>query len=148
MLLTDEAAVDCLVAEIIGWGKMLPEWRQTTSRLGTSTFTGQSFQAEVRVIQDREKQDGSLAIEIWFRRRGPGRHCSRYLLISQTAIRRRLDDPRLWRTLASASLKRKRKHRRLLWSVHLSREIYLADDVPTKDLRAQIVLAMVQMQCL
>ena len=147
-LLSDLESIDCLVAQIICWGENLASWRDLTERPDRLSIESERFSAELSLALDRDKEDGTLAIEIRLRRRGSGNHRGRFLLVSwgQTAVR--LDYPRLWRVAAGKVLKGKRRHRRLLDIFHLSREIYWTPAIPAEDLRAQVVLALAQLGCI
>jgi excisionase family DNA binding protein len=58
-----------------------------------------------------------------------------------------MDYSRPWRIAAGKLLKAKRRHKRLLDSIHLAREIYWTPDISPADLGAQVVVALVQLGC-
>jgi len=147
-LLSDLESIDLLVLQIALWGKNMPAWCDFTKRPDRLSIESESFYAELSLALDRDKENGTLAIEIRLKRRGSGRHRGRFLLVSWGQTARRLDYPRLWRIAAGKILKGKRRHRRLLDSFHLSREIYWTPDIPAEDLKAQVVVALAQLDCI
>ena len=78
----------------------------------------------------------------------PHGHRNRTLLVSYGRSTRRLDYPRPWRIAAGKVQKETRRHRRLLDSIHLGREIYWTPEISLADLGAQVVVALVQLLCL
>jgi len=146
--LSDLESVDFLCSHIRGWGEILAYPRHLVQRPEPVRVFGKSFNGELSLIWDRGKEDGSFAIEISLRRLGPGRHRERYLQVSYDHAARRLDFPKEWRRVTALAKVRKRKHRRLLWSIHLTREVYWAVNVPAEDLKAQITVALVQLDCI
>jgi hypothetical protein len=108
---------------------------------------GQHFRAELSLILDREKEDGSLCIQIRLTRRGPGRHRDRYLYVCVQGAARRLDQPQPWRNAVQQPIVHThRKHRRLSW-VSLSRDIYWTPELSQEDLKAQVVIGLIQLGC-
>jgi excisionase family DNA binding protein len=146
--LKDAESVDSIVSLISSWGDNLHRWRNLRRRPHRVLVEGESFAAELSLVLDREKEDGSLAIGIGLRRRGRGRHRDRYLLVSYGQTSRRMDYSRPWRIAAGKIQKETRRHRRLLDSIHLAREIYWTPDISQADLGAQVVVALVQLGCL
>jgi AraC-like DNA-binding protein len=146
-LLSDFESIDCLVVQIALWGKTLISWRDLTQRPDRLSIEGERFCAELSLGLDRDKQDGTLAIEIRLKRRGPGRHRGRFLLVSWGQTVRRLDYARQWRIVAG-KVEGTRRHRRLLDSCHLSREIYWTPAIAAEDLRAQVVMSLAQLGCI
>lgn len=147
-LLSDTESVDWLCAKIIAWGEKLRAWGDQEVRPERLSVQSESFSAELSLIPDFDKQDGSLAIDVRLKPRGPGRHRNRLLLVSWGRTVRRLDYAKPWRIAAGRITKNKRRHRRLLDSVHLGREIYWTEKIPGDDLKAQVVLALAQLGCL
>ncbi len=146
--LKDADSVGSIVSLIATWGENLHRWRNLRRRPHRVPVESESFAAELSLVLDREKEDGSLAIEVRLRRRGKGRHRNRVLLVNYGQSVRRLDYPRPWRIAAGAVQKRTRRHRRLLDSIHLAREIYWTPDISPIDLGVQVVVALVQLCCL
>jgi hypothetical protein len=100
--------------------------------------------AAARLAPDYDSADGTRSLEIRFKRRKQGRQRERYLYVKFIPARRRLDSPRVWRRLAK--LRRYQRKHRKLGLAQLSRIIYWNQQVPAKDIRAQILIALVQLE--
>jgi excisionase family DNA binding protein len=50
--------------------------------------------------------------------------------------------------VAGKTIQSKRRHKRLLASIELSREIYWTEEIPAEDLTAQVLLALLQLSCI
>jgi hypothetical protein len=145
-LISDADSIGWLCYVIVAWGKKWLTGSGQGQLPDPVVLEAELFRAEARLMLDNEKQDGSLCIEVRLKTRGPGRHRERYLQVGFLHSARRLDDPRLWRDAAAP--RKRRKHRKLLLGIHLSRDVYWAPEVPEQDLKAQIVLSLLALGCL
>jgi excisionase family DNA binding protein len=137
---------------LVGWVESLvSSWGENLNARAAAGWTeDQTFDANpevraaARLAPDYDSTDGTRALEIRFKRRKQGRQRERYLYVKFIPAGRRLDSPRVWRRLAKLP-RRKRKHRKL-GLAQLSRIIYWNQQVPVKDIRAQILIALIQLK--
>jgi hypothetical protein len=108
--------------------------------------TDLEVRAAARLAPDYDASDGARDLEIRFQRRRQGRHRERYLYVRFAATQRRLDIPRAWKTLGRLPRSRIRRRHRRLGIVGLSRVIYWSEMLPREDVRAQILIALVQLE--
>jgi excisionase family DNA binding protein len=84
-------------------------------------------------------------VQVRLKRRGrrKGREC--YLYVRLQAAERRLSSPSIWRRAVRRPTRANPRHRPSLLDV--SRDIYWTTEVPPQDLKAQILLALIQLGC-
>jgi hypothetical protein len=100
--------------------------------------------AKAQPIPDYDGSALSGALDFRLSRKGPGRHRERFLHVKFVAPERRLNAPRAWRPLGTI-LKPSTDHRRL-GLVELSRILYWNSEIPIADVRAQVIVALLQLR--
>lgn len=146
-LLNDCQAIDWLHSRLMAWGKTL-EPANKPSLAPKEWLIANHFRAELYVLLDYEKADRSLCIQVRLKPRRPGRHRERFIYLRLGQARRRLDQARAWRVLGRLPKGRQGRRHRRLTSVELSRDIYWTSEMPPDDLKAQLIIALVQLRTL
>lgn len=84
-----------------------------------------------------------MCLQMKLCRKGAGRHVDRFIYIRSEHTGRRLEHARTWRILGG--LPRKRRRHRRLTAPQLSRDLYWSPEIPDEDLKAQLIIALVQL---
>lgn len=146
--LSDEQDVSCLHGRLQEWSKNLVSGAKP-SLSPVEVLTGKYFRAELCPMLDYEKPTRALCLQVGLRKRGPGRHRDRYIYLRIGLAHRRLSQPRAWHRALGGLLptSQARRHRRLSFA-RLSRNIYWTPLMPPDDLKAQLIIALVQLRVL
>ena len=140
--------------ELVEWvASLIAAWGENLAGSASDGWTTEDIhdadpevRAAARLAPDHDAPQGARTLEIRFKRRGPGRHRERYLYVKFAPTARRLDHPRVWRKLGRLPKSGKFRRHRRLGLVELSRIIYWNEEALLEDIRAQIVIAVVQLK--
>src|SRR6266849_2139507 len=163
-VLSDRKCVDYLCRELERLGKSIEATSAMSRWQQLSSVRGEHFEASIRLTPNYDHGDDSAVVEVTLHRRGSGRPRERFLYLRPKAAGKRLAYPRSWRRLGGLRTdhtgngggdrvhhggqgKTKtapRGHRKLLFA-EASRDIYWKPEVSSEDLKAQVVIALLQL---
>jgi hypothetical protein len=116
---------------------------QNPSWVREEVIRGERLTARIALLSDYERNDGTLCIRIFVNPIGTSGDGERAIYIRWDGAARKLHDPKVWRKLGRLQKTNGSKN-----MVQNSRDIYWRDAVPAADLKAQIVIALIQMRLL
>jgi len=130
---------------VLSWGENI-QARGTEGWTEEQIYMAPEVRAGARLAPDYDASDGTRALEIRFKRRGQGRHRERYLYVKFVPPKRRMDSPRAWRKIGKILRPRRGHQHRRLGIMELSRVIYWSQEVRSEDIKAQILIFLVQLK--